>query len=441
MLKPRLVRFHQKFKNIFWHLPKSIYFSLKYGFPSKKLVLIGVTGTDGKTTTCALIHEVLKQSGIKAGLITTIGAKIGDGDINTGLHTTSPDPAIVQDLFQKMVKNGLTHAVCEVTSHSLDQNRFWGCHFKVSVVTNTSHEHLDYHQNMDNYINSKAKLFNISDFAVLNKDDASFRKIVSQINCPYATYSIKSKSDLQAKNIKLGNALSFYVKKELFKTDSNYQYQIYNILAALGVCQNLKINLNTFKSTILKFPETKGRREEINNNFKFKTIIDFAHTPTALESTLRSLKRITPGNLIVIFGATGGRDKTKRPFMGETVSRLANIALITSDDTRNEKIEDINKQIISGINSKTSEYIEPAALETSSQYSKIAQSAKKKFTYFNIPNRQDAFNLALKLAQTGDTIIACGKGHETSILLGNTEYPWSEAEAFRTAFKYRNLAQ
>lgn len=428
----------QKIKNLFWHLPKSIFNNIRYGFPSKKLILIGITGTDGKTTTCTLIHQILKNAGIKAGLITTIGAKIGDEEINTGLHTTSPDSSVLQKLFAKMVKAGMTHAVCEITSHSLDQNRYYGCVFEVSGLTNISHEHLDYHQTMEKYLESKIKLFKLSKFAVLNKDDESFKKVSSSISIPIKTYGIDSKSDFQAKNIKITEKnLSFSVNDLTLKTDSNYHYQIYNILLSLAIAKHLNIDPKFVQNTIKNFPETKGRREEVLNKFGFQTLIDFAHTPAALKSTLSSLRKRTKNNLIVIFGATGGRDQSKRPIMGKTVSEIANISIITADDTRDEKIEDINNQIISGIDSKKIDFIDYQSIKTSVQFKKIAQSALKKHIYLNIPNRQDAFNFAVKFAQDKDIIIACGKGHETTVLHGKTEYPWSESEAFRTAFRLK----
>lgn len=429
----------QKLKNVLFHLPKSIFYNSYYKFPSKKLTLIGITGTDGKTTTCILLYEILKRAGIKAGVITTIGAKYGDNqEIDTGLHMTSPDPSLIQKIFSKMQKTGVTHVICEVTAHALDQYRFTGSKFEISGITNTSHEHLDYSKTMENYIHTKAKLFSMSQNAILNKDDQSFNVIKKQIKVPFKTFSIKENSDFQAKKIKLDEkTLEFQVNNLKFITDSNYEYQIYNILLAFSISQHLKINPSIVQETIKNFPEVKGRREEIPNDFKIKAIVDFAHTPNALESSLSSLKKIYKGRIITIFGATGGRDQTKRPEMGTVVSNLANIALITADDTRNEKIETINKQIISGIDPKKSELINHNEIKTKKQIKNIIELSKKKFIYFNIPNRQDAFNLAAKLSEPNDIIIACGKGHETTILHGNTEFPWSEAEAFRTAFRFK----
>lgn len=409
----------QKIKNLFWHLPKSILYNLIYLFPSRKLILIGVTGTDGKTTTSTLIHHLLEQSGFKTALISTI--------TSPGLHTTSPDPKFLQKYFSELVNQGYTHVVCEVTSHALDQNRYWGCNFAVSVLTNISHEHLDYHNSIENYIKAKSKLFLQSQISILNRDDSSYTKIKQFIPSRCKTYGVETKSDYSAQNIKItAQKLSFDFNHNHLTTDSPYQYQVYNILAALSVISNLGINVNNIIPFLKHFPETKGRREEVKNPFKFRTIIDFAHTPAALDSTLSSLKKVTPNRLIVIFGATGGRDKTKRPIMGQVVQNRADIAILTSDDTRNENIKDINQQIISGFNQNYAQEIK-----------QNSSPKDKRFSYYQIENRQDAFNQAIKIAQPGDTVIACGKGHETSILLGSTEYPWSESEAFRTAFRLR----
>lgn len=424
----------QKIKNLFFHLPKSLLYQFLYRFPAKKLTLIGITGTDGKTTTATLIYETLKKAGVNAGVITTISAKYDDHEIDTGLHMTSPDPSVIQKIFKTMLDTGITHVVCEVTAHALDQYRFAGCQFAVSLITNTSHEHLDYFKNMDTYTKTKAKIFDQSQICILNKDDPSYPKIINQSSKKFLTYSINQKSDYQATNISIKpNSLSFNVKKTLIVSDSPYQYQIYNILASLAIIDQLKIDSKFLLETVKNFPLTKGRREEVPNQLGVNAIVDFAHTPNAIKNTLESIKRIQSGRIIAIFGATGGRDQSKRPQMGLVVSQLANIAIITSDDTRNENIQDINQQIISGIQ-PNSLLIESNDI---SQIKKIVKSNNNKFIYFNIPNRQDAFNLAIKLSQPKDTIIAMGKGHENTILLGKTEYPWSETEAFRSAFKLK----
>jgi len=426
----------QKIKNIFWHLPKNFLISSWFKFPSRKLTLIGITGTDGKTTTCHLIHHVLTNSGIKAGLISTTGAKIGDKEYSTKLHMTSPDPFLIQQLLHKMIEEKVTHVVLEVTAHALDQFRFFGFKFNVTAITNTSHEHLDYFSSMEKYIKVKAKIFNQSDYSILNKDDNSFSLIKPLIKTPFTTFSIDKKSDYQAKNIILSDkSLQFNVNKFSIVTNSIYHYQIYNILTVLAVTDYLKIDPQILIETVKNFPEVKGRHEEVNNDFDFKTIVDFAHTPNALKNSLFSLKQTNKGRIIAIFGATGGRDKSKRPEMGQIVSEFADIAIITADDTRDEKIEDINQQIISGIDQNKSVFIND--FSNTNQLKKDIKKYSQKFIYFNVPNRQDAFNLAICLAQPKDIIIAFGKGHETTILHGNTEYPWSETDAFRTAFRLK----
>lgn len=401
----------QKIKNFCWHLPKSIFFNLINGFPSRKLVLIGITGTDGKTTTATLIRQLLDDAGFKADSITTINSP--------GLHTTSPDPSKLQSIFKQMVKNGTTHVVVETTAHGLDQFRFFGCRFDISILTNISHEHLDDFFDIENYTKAKSKLFKHSKISVLNADDSSFSTLKNIISTKIITYGIDKNADIQAKKIKLTDIeMSFFVNKTKIVTDSLYKYQIYNILAALAISQHFNIPEAIFLHTVKYFPEVKGRRQEIANNAGIKTIVDFAHTPQALKQTLESLKMVTKNRLIVIFGATGGRDKTKRPIMGQVVSENSDIAIITSDDTRMEPIDQINQNIISGINQKMVD--------------------DGKFTYYVEPDRQSAFNMAINMSKPGDTIIACGKGHETSILIGKTEYPWSEADAFRTAIRLKN---
>lgn len=400
----------RKLKNYFWHFPAAVFWNVYYGFPHRHLTLVGVTGTDGKTTTCTLIQSILNDSGIKTGIISTISSP--------GLHTTSPDPKILMQIFQDFVRAGYTHVVCEVTSHALDQFRYWGCRFSVSVITNVSHEHLDYHQNIKNYLLAKSKLFRQSRQAILNADDPYFSDLKKLITGKITSYSVKNKSDLQAKSVKVtGHSLDFQLDSVKYSTDSNFYYQIYNILAATAVCDKFKINREIVSKVLKHFPETKGRREIVKNNLRLHCFVDFAHTPNALLETLSSLRKIYSGTLICLFGATGGRDQTKRPIMGKIVSEIADIGIITADDTRNEAVENINRQIISGIN--------PLRVK------------QKKFQYHNIYNRQDAFNFAVKIANPGDIIVACGKGHETSILHGKTEYPWSETEAFNTAFRNR----
>lgn len=399
--------FYQKLKNYCWHLPKAILANLIYRFPSRSLTIIAVTGTDGKTTTAHLIHYLLGKLNIPSEVISTINSP--------GLHTTSPDSLVVQKMLRQYSRSGVTHVVIEVTAHAIDQFRFWGCHFDVSVLTNTSHEHLDYFSNLNDYINTKIKLLKQSKTAIINHDDPSYPLFLTHHHPQTVTFGTKKTAQYQAKQINLTpKSLEFIVNDLKIKTDSPFYYQTYNILAAIAVINSLGFNFKQLLSSIKHFPDVVGRRQKIDNDLNINTLVDFAHTPAALEQTLTSLKTTTSGKLIVIFGATGGRDQQKRPLMGQVVSQIADIAIVTADDTRLEKIENINQQIISGFKPKNPQ-----------------------FKYFNIHDRQEAFNRAIKIAKEGDTIVACGKGHETSILHGHTEYPWSEAQAFRTAFRIK----
>lgn len=433
------IPFLQKLTNILVHWPRSLFWNIKYGFPSRKMTLIGVTGTDGKTTTTILIHQMLKNYGFKVGLISTLGAKIEDDFITTGLHTTSPNPAIIQKLLYQMKQAGITHVVLEVTSHALDQYRYWGCNFQIGIFTNLAQEHLDYHKTMDKYLLAKSKLLKQSTHPVANSDNQYFPKLKKLVGKKILTFGLNDAADLRAINLELKpNSLSFQVDKQTFSTNSPYAYQTYNILASLAVAKLLGIPYTSLQQTIKDFPETKGRREEIANELGIRCIIDFAHTPQALESTLQSIKTTNPNQkIITVFGATGGRDPGKRPLMGQIVSNLSNITIITSDDTRNEKIENIATQIQSGINSsvKKLEFTQP--VPTKKELLNAKKIVKDTHIYIFIPNRQDAITTAILLAQKGDIVITCGKGHEQTMLLGKTEYPWSESEAIRTGLNIR----
>jgi UDP-N-acetylmuramoyl-L-alanyl-D-glutamate--2,6-diaminopimelate ligase len=349
-------------------------------WPARKLYVIGVTGTDGKTTTCTLIYEILKKAGIRAGLLTTVGAKIGNEDIDTGFHTTNPGPELLQPLLQRAVKNGITHMVLEVTSHGLDQNRVVGCNFKIGVLTNVTHEHLDYHRTLENYRRAKLKLFNNVEYAVLNEDEENFEFYKSHIT---------DAKIYKYKKTKLQNISPFLAG----------DYNRYNIGAAEMVAKILGVE--TFVPlAVQNFSGVPGRREEVKAGQNFRLFVDFAHTPNALEQVLIQLRKETRNKIILVFGCTGERDKTKRPMMGEIAERLADIVIVTSDDTRSENQDEIARQIMSGM--------------------------KKKPIKEN--DRRKAIEMAVKAAKPGDIVLLAGKGHEKSILIGEKESPWSDTE-------------
>lgn len=368
-----------------------------YGNPSKKLKIIGVTGTDGKTTTSNLIYWILKKSGKKVGLISTVNAKIGNKEYDTGFHVTNPEPLLLQKLLTDMVKSDCKYVVLEVTSHGLGQERIAGIDFDISVLTNITHEHLDYHKTMLNYMNAKAKLFNHSKISVLNKEDKSYSKFRRLIRSKIVTY------DKSIVNKKICEAI-----RKRFKED----YNLSNSLAAISVVRRLGIKDKDIIAAIESFPGIVGRLEKIENKRGIEIYVDFAHTPNALEKMLTNLKKNMPKNkkLIAVFGCAGERDVQKRPMMAEVATIIADTSVFTAEDPRSENIEHILDQMEKGVKSKNN--------------------------YFRIADRGKAISFAIqKLAEKGDTIVICGKGHERSMAYNGVEYPWSDQEAVKLAFK------
>jgi len=393
--------------NLFVHLPLASLALLFHQFPSRKLRIIGVTGTDGKTTTISLIYQILKEVGYSAAMVSSVFAKIGDEEIDTGLHVTSPDPWPLQNLLKKMVEKGVDYVVLEVTSHALDQFRVLGISFEVGVLTNVTHEHLDYHKTYENYLAVKAKLFDKAKIAVLNKDDESYKYLESRIkNHVYRiiSYGIR-------------NEANFTPQIFPFKTRLPGEYNQYNCLAAIAATSSLGISGDKIRKGIASFPGVIGRMEKIDVGQDFQVIIDFAHTPNALEQVLKTLneEKNKKSKIIVVFGAAGLRDVTKRPIMGEIAGRLANFAVITAEDPRTENVNNICNQIAEG-----------------------CKKVKGKFKI--VADRQEAINFAVRLAKKDDFVVVCGKGHELSMCFGTREYPWSDQEAVKKALKKRSFS-
>ncbi|TSC64755.1 MAG: UDP-N-acetylmuramoylalanyl-D-glutamate-2, 6-diaminopimelate ligase [Microgenomates group bacterium Gr01-1014_93] len=383
--------------NYFWHLPKAILANVLYGFPSKKLTVIGVTGTDGKTTTVNMIYQILKEAAKKVSMVSTINAVIGGKIYDTGFHVTSPDPFLVQKFASDALKNGDKYLVLEVTSHALDQFRFWGIKFDVGVITNITHEHLDYHRTFENYKNTKLKLLKNVKFAILNSN--------------LKQYIVRSHTIFWRNFITFGLIKGRLNKKKFgLKLKIPGDYNIENALAALAVANVLKINREQAVKSLENFYGLSGRMEEILNKKGIKIIIDFAHTPNALENALKALRtRATPwrlGRIIALIGCEGFRDVGKRAMMGEISGKLADVTVVTTVDPRGQ-LESINKEIIMGLKKA---------------------GAKRDRNYFIIDDRKEAIDFAInRLAKKGDTIGIFGKGHETSINLdGKNEISWSD---------------
>lgn len=390
----------QKIKNVF-HLLEAVVASIFYGFPSKKLKVIGVTGTDGKTTTSHLIYHILKTAGKKVSLISSVYADIAGSIHETGLHTTTPHPFEIQKYIRQAYVSGDEYFVLETTSHAMDQYRVWGIRFYCGVLTNVTHEHLDYHHTYDEYMHTKAKILYNSDTVIINRDDSSFEKIKALLpHKKIISYGIKKKA---------GIAWDFLIHTTLLGA-----YNKENILASYACCISLGISKESLYRGIASFTLPKGRFEMVYDG-DFKVIIDFAHTPYAIERLLSTIKKeilgVSSGRLIHIFGSAGLRDETKRPKMGRASVCFADIIILTEEDHRTERVEDICDQIMKG----------------------VKKSEKKPLETFIIYSRDDAIKKGISIAQKGDVVVITGKGHEKSLCRGHKEYPWSDHEAVKNA--------
>lgn len=384
--------------------------------PAKDMTVIGVTGTDGKTTTATLIYHILKNAGGKAALITTLGAKIGDTTYDTGFHTTTPSSFALQKYIRKAREERCKFLVLEVTSHALDQNRVFGIPFSIGVVTNITHEHLDYHKTYENYVKAKTKLLNSSKVCVLNLDDNSFEfisRFLQKTNKPLITYAMKNENaDVTPK---LFN----------FKSNMHGDFNLMNCLAAVAVAKCLGLGDSTIKAAIESFEPPVGRQEIVFEK-DFRIIIDFAHTPNAFLQVLPQIQNQTSGRLIHVFGTAGKRDSSKRKSMGEASSRFANIIVLTSEDPRGEDINQIIEQISLGLDDKF--------------VLSDLQNTQRENIFYVIPDRKRAIEFAISIAKKGDTVILTGKGHEQSMNYGNGETSWSEHDAVKEGLKKNDLA-
>ncbi len=384
--------------NMLYHLPQAVLAVLWYRYPAQKLKVIGVTGTDGKTTTSTLIYNILNQAGLKTALISTVSAKIGDKELPTGLHVTSPSPWELQRLLRLIANKGFKYVVLESTSHGLAQYRLLGANFYIGVLTNITHEHLDYHKNLDNYFRDKAKLFKKTKFSVLNNQDSSFTKMKKLASGVVVTYGLEE-ADYTPK--------TFPLKPQLLG-----KFNLLNCLAASATARILQVDPEVIKKSIAGFSGVVGRMEEISMGQDFRVFVDFAHTINGLEQALLTLKKLPHKNLIAVFGCAGLRDFSKRPLMGKVACQYADKIVLTAEDPRTENTLKIIEQISSGC------------------------SPKKKL--YHEPDRQKAIDLAIiKLAGKNDIVGIFGKGHEQSLCIGHVEYPWSDQKAVKKALKQK----
>lgn len=380
-----------------YHLIIALASLIWFRFPARTLTVIGVTGTDGKTTTTTLIYNILLASGLKTSIISSVHAVIAGMSYDTGFHVTTPNAYWLQKYLREAVDHGDTHIVLEVTSHAIDQHRVFGISFAVGVLTNITHEHLDWHKTFDAYQQAKLKLLRSSKIVIINRDEAdSYTQLVEHLRSKtLITYGIR-------RDAKITPAVFS------FSTMLPGEFNRYNCLAAIATAQMLGIQKSVIRKVVKDFSGVSGRMEYITVK-PFTVIVDFAHTPNAIEKVLKHIREHTKGRLIHVFGSAALRDRSKRPMMGSASSTYADVIILTEEDYRTENVNTIIDDIASGITDE-----------------------KKVYRY---PNRSDAIQHALSLARSGDTVIITGKGHEKSICRGTTEYPWSDQEEVRKHIK------
>ena len=386
-----------------------------YGHPARKLKLIGVTGTNGKTTTTYLIKQLLEHSPAfrgKVGLIGTIEYVAGDQRM-PATHTT-PESLELNQLFLRMVEKQCTHVVMEVSSHSLQQHRVYGLEFEAAVFTNLTQDHLDYHGTMESYFASKKILFDdlpASSVAITNADDAWGLKITRDTHGSILTYGIAQRSDLHATNISMSIArTNFVIEHRNDKIEITSQlvgrFNIQNILAACSVGIALGIPAAAIQSGVASLTAVPGRFERIVSPAGWTAIIDYAHTPDALEKCLSTIHDVLPADtfnkIITVFGAGGDRDKTKRPLMGKAVEAMSDIIIVTSDNPRTENPQAIIDEVRAGI--------------------------QRQENVFTESDRRNAIAKAASMARKGDVVLVAGKGHEDYQVIGTTKHHFSDRE-------------
>jgi UDP-N-acetylmuramoyl-L-alanyl-D-glutamate--2,6-diaminopimelate ligase len=384
-----------------------------YGNPSKKLKIIGVTGTNGKTSSCFFIKEILNSLGVKCGIIGTI--KNGWDTYECESNLTTPESMELHRLFSQMVESGCEYCVMEVSSQALTQKRVHGIDFCASAITNITPEHLDYHGCMGDYIKAKLELAESSEFTCVNTDDENIAENLGKIKSRIITYSaISDKADYTAKNIVCNeNGIKYEFVGldciERIQSSLHGQFTVYNTLCAVSILLNLGFDIEKIAEAVEKLTPVKGRGEIVPVPRKFTVMIDYAHTPDGLQNILSSVRQITKGKVIVVFGCGGDRDKSKRAEMGRIAGELSNYAVVTSDNPRTENPLLIMNDILCGME-------------------------KTKSRIAVIENRRQAIEFALCKARKGDTVILAGKGHETYQIIGNEKIPFDEREVVQEYF-------
>ena len=390
----------QKIKNIY-HLVLAILANILFFFPSRGIKVIAVTGTDGKTTTVNLIYHILKTAGHRVSMVSSISAVINGKIYDTGFHVTTPTSYALQKFLRRAKSE---YFVLEVTSHAIDQNRIFGIPIAVAVLTNITSEHLDYHKTYDNYLKTKASLLKRAKITVVNSDDSSYTLLAdvkakkSQEN--WITYGLSESSDYNPK--------TYDISAARLVGDFNK----YNVLAAVSAAKSLGVKDEIIKKALSNFHMPIGRVDYVYQK-DFSIMIDFAHTPNAFEKILSTVRPITKGKIIHVFGSAGERDVLKRPFLGEISSQYSDILVLTAEDPRNEDVNKIIAEIEVGIK-------------------------KEKADVIRIPDRKEAIEAAVQMAKNDDLVLITGKAQEGSMTVDKREEPWDEFAVVDRALQNRN---
>lgn len=382
-----------------------------YGNPSRNLKLIGVTGTNGKTTVTTLLYDIFRNLGHQSALISTVEYRIGD-EIIPSTHTT-PDVIRLNQMLAKAVEIGCEYAFMEVSSHGIVQNRIEGLHFKIAGFTNLTHDHLDFHKTFQNYLNAKKRFFDEledSAIAITNADDKNGLIMLQNTKAKKKTFALKTMADFHGKVLELdfnGMLLNFNNKE--FWTTLTGKFNAYNLLLAYGIALELGMEETEVLQAISRLHRVNGRFETIKSDSGIFFVVDYSHTPDALENVLDSINEIRTKNerLICVFGCGGDRDKTKRPEMGDIATKKSTLAIITSDNPRTEDPLEIIKEIEAGVQPQN--------------YSK----------YTSIPDRKEAIKMAIKFAEPKDIVLVAGKGHETYQDIGGVKHHFDDKETIR----------
>jgi len=410
----------QQLKNIY-HFLTAWAFQIAYGLPARKLKIIGITGTDGKTTTSSLIYHVLKTAGKKVSIINSVSATIGGEELDTGFHVTTPDPHNIPRYLAKSVKHGDEYFILEITSHGLDQHRAAGVHFEISGITNITHEHLGYHGTFENYVKAKSKIANLSKLTVTNADQPEVVKLI-KLYSPHAnivTFGLHEKADF---TVDIAQRYETYLEK----------YNKSNFLLAYIICSKLGVDDGTFGKAVHSYKFPPGRMEVLYND-TFTVVSDFAHTPNALDNALTAAleKYKTRSRMIHVFGAAAFRDDSKRPAMGKISATYANVIILTEEDYRTEDPERIFGMMAQGIEERGFSEIHP----------KTEKLNIPNKCYMKILNREEAIRKAISIAQPGDIIMITGKGQEKSLCRGTKEEPYDELAFLKNELREKMMAR